>query len=1137
VDLVQQVYRRFYLSDTWVNQYDGKQPKWGPVGYLTYKTRYSRRKENGETEEYWETLRRVVEGVFQLQKDHVIENGLTWDDSRAQRTAKAMFEAMWKFKFLPPGRGLWMMGSDYVSNRTAAGLFNCAMISTEDIVLKGRDIYEFIMDALMLGVGVGFDTLGADKLKVKEPKESNGELTFIIPDSREGWVESLGLILSGYFVGSSIPVFDYSEIRKEGLPIKGFGGTSSGSKPLIELHKNIDKHLSERIGETLSSGDIVDLENYISKCVVAGNVRRSAALALGSPHDEEYITLKHDQDKLKSHRYGSNNSVACGIGMNYTHLVENTKKQGEPGYQWLENAKRYGRMGEVCEDSEIKGTNPCVSGDTLVYVADGRGNVPIKVLAEEGIDVPVFCYRDNEKLEVRYMRNPRITGYDQDIYRVTLDDGNFLDVTKDHKFLTNDRGYVKASELESGESLRILTKFEASIKDIFPKSNSNSQNYLWLNNGVTERNRTEHRPIIEFHKNISIARGSVVHHKDRNAQNNFPDNLEIMTKQDHDKLHGELIRGDNNPMRRARHEWSDEKWKQYHDNMSESVSGELNGRYSGVTNDELKEHAIILTHDLGRRFSRVEWTEYAKQNSLPQYFSGWREKHLGGILGLGKYAAAVCGFKTFSDKDPRSVRKYMQWTSEGYNCEFVGNNVKIIKTCEKCEKKLILTYSRREQSLCVKCGVLSSNSNDRHIANRRKGQHKAFKNRKETLRKDQLSVFTKVKFELGRQPLKSEWRKACKDVGVTPENARKGSPFTSWKGLVSAAETFNHRVVSVELVRKDTVYNGTVDEFHNFFVGGFASTKVNGKRKWLYLNNLQCGEIFLESSELCNLAEIFPANHDSYDEFKRTLKLAYLYCKTVTLTKTHWPETNARMLKNRRIGLGLGGVIQSFNRHGIRETLDWCDRGYGWIKKLDKQFSNWLCIPRSLKVTTVKPSGTVSLLSGATPGIHYPESEYYIRRITVSKESVLLPSIIEAGYTVRDYYTDPENTVVIDVPVKEPYFSKSKYDVTMWEQLENIAKMQEFWADNAVSNTTTFKKEEGDDIGRALELYEDRVKSLSFLPLGDHGYTDAPYEAITQEEYTEMSNKISELDFSGIIQENNEGLKEYCDSESCTIGG
>ena len=98
--------------------------------------------------------------------------------------------------------------------------------------------------------------------------------------------------------------------------------------------------------------------------------------------------------------------------------------------------------------------------------------------------------------------------------------------------------------------------------------------------------------------------------------------------------------------------------------------------------------------------------------------------------------------------------------------------------------------------------------------------------------------------------------------------------------------------------------------------------------------------------------------------------------------------------------------MQAFAKHGRRTMFDWCDDAYEDIRELDKEYSNWLCVPRSIKMTSIKPSGTVSLLNGSTPGIHYPEDEYYIRRIRFSADSTLLPALEEAGYKIeKDSYS------------------------------------------------------------------------------------------------------------------------------------
>jgi len=293
-----------------------------------------------------------------------------------------------------------------------------------------------------------------------------------------------------------------------------------------------------------------------------------------------------------------------------------------------------------------------------------------------------------------------------------------------------------------------------------------------------------------------------------------------------------------------------------------------------------------------------------------------------------------------------------------------------------------------------------------------------------------------------------------------------------------------------------------------------------------------CGEQTLESFELCCLVETFPSRHESYEEFQETLKYAYLYSKSVTLVNTHWQETNAVMLKNRRMGISQTGIIEAFVKHGRRRILEWCDKAYKYLRELDEQYSDWLCIPKSVKITTVKPSGTVSLLPGVPPGIHYPHSEYYIRRIRLSKNSDLIPNIKNAGYKIEDDSYSP-NTVVAEFPIHEKYFDRSKNDVSIWEQAENAAAYQKYWSDNQVSITITFKQEEADQIKYILESYEDKLKSVSFLPIKEHGYKQAPYEEITQEAFEEMIEKIKPLNLDET--KDREIGSKFCDADKCEV--
>ncbi|MFX1238008.1 MAG: LAGLIDADG family homing endonuclease [Promethearchaeota archaeon] len=293
-----------------------------------------------------------------------------------------------------------------------------------------------------------------------------------------------------------------------------------------------------------------------------------------------------------------------------------------------------------------------------------------------------------------------------------------------------------------------------------------------------------------------------------------------------------------------------------------------------------------------------------------------------------------------------------------------------------------------------------------------------------------------------------------------------------------------------------------------------------------------CGEQSLESFELCCLVETFPSHHDSLEEFQETLKFAYLYAKSVTLVNTHWKETNAVMLKNRRMGISQTGIIEAFVKHGRTKILEWCDKVYDYLQKLDEQYSDWLCVPKSIKMTTVKPSGTISLLPGVPPGIHYPHSEFYIRRIRISKNSDLINVVRNAGYHIEDDLYS-KNSLVVEFPVHEKYFDRSKNDVSIWEQAENAAAYQKYWSDNQVSITITFNQNEASQIKHVLECYEDKLKSVSFLPITEHGYKQAPYEEISKERYEEMVRDIKPLN----LNETRDRVigEKYCDSDKCEI--
>jgi hypothetical protein len=344
----------FRLSDEFVNKYTEVPAPFGfsdagsnSLGEITFIRTYSRMKEDGTKERWHEVCKRVIEGMYSVQKNHAKDNRLPWNDNKAQKSAQEAFQRMFELKWTPPGRGLWAFGTPMtMEKRNSASLQNCAMVSTRDIDRNDPGaLFAWVMDALMLGIGVGFDTVGQDKeMPIYAPTEP--ENVWDIPDTREGWVDSVRMLLNSYLrPNQAIQKFNYDLIRPLGAPIKGFGGVASGPEPLIALHSKIDKVIGGRSGETLDSRAIVDIVNLIGTCVVSGNVRRSATLALGNAEDKDFINLKNaevfpDRNSFDSENPGwawmSNNSISAEVGTKYEDYVDLIADNGEPGFIWLE---------------------------------------------------------------------------------------------------------------------------------------------------------------------------------------------------------------------------------------------------------------------------------------------------------------------------------------------------------------------------------------------------------------------------------------------------------------------------------------------------------------------------------------------------------------------------------------------------------------------------------------------------------------------------------------------------------------------------------------------------------------------------------------------------------------------------------
>lgn len=294
-----------------------------------------------------------------------------------------------------------------------------------------------------------------------------------------------------------------------------------------------------------------------------------------------------------------------------------------------------------------------------------------------------------------------------------------------------------------------------------------------------------------------------------------------------------------------------------------------------------------------------------------------------------------------------------------------------------------------------------------------------------------------------------------------------------------------------------------------------------------------CAESTLENMEPCNLQDIFLPNLKDEAEFIEAARLMHRYGKRVTLEKYHHEQSEEVVRRNRRIGTGITGCLQShlFNP----ETLD---RVYAAIQAESAAYSRELGINDSIRTTLVKPSGTLSLVGDCTPGIHPSYSRFYIRRVRFASNDKLIPFLREAGHPIEPVQkfdgTLDHGTLVADFVCRTPAGTPCADEgFDTWKQLDAVLMAQKHWADQAISVTVYYRKEEIHRIKQWLVDNLDKIKTISFLCHNDHGYKQAPLEAITQEQYELAVEKLRPLNFESI--EGGEMESQECAGGSCPV--
>lgn len=433
---------------------------WSPIGYLTYKRTYARPRDDRSTEEWNETIERIVQA-----SDSQLSVGFT--DAEKERLRYYLTT----LKGTVAGRFLWQLGTTTVDRLGLLSLQNCAFTTIDEPVRP----FTWAMDALMLGSGVGVNLQREYVYKLPPVREDfqppvrvdNAGADFIVPDTREGWVDLLERTLEAAFYPKERTGFSYSTqlIRGKGTLIKGFGGVASGPEDLVTGIGQIAGILESRRGKQVRPIDALDIINIIGSIVVAGNVRRSAIIAIGDHDDIQFLKAKRwDLGGIPNWRAMSNNSVVCNdFSLLPGEFWEGYQGNGEPyGLINLKLARSCGRLGETqYKDRRVRGFNPCAEQSLEDYETCCLSEIflPNVSTKAELLDVTKLLYRINKHSLSLPCHHPETQAVVQKNMRMGIGVTGYLQATEEQ------RGWLS----ETYEKLREFDK-KYSEKKGFPES-------------------------------------------------------------------------------------------------------------------------------------------------------------------------------------------------------------------------------------------------------------------------------------------------------------------------------------------------------------------------------------------------------------------------------------------------------------------------------------------------------------------------------------------------------------------------------------------------------------------------------------------------------------------------------------------
>jgi len=778
-------------------------------------------------------------------------------------------------KFVPAGRILANLG---INTRNATTLFNCFVHNPGDIGLKDCDSIDGIYDML--------------KAQAKTLKSEGG---YGINGS---WIRPAGSYVKG--IGSRTPgVLKFMELWDKSSEVITQGSTKILGKKRPDEKNKIRKG-AQMLVLNVWHPEILDFitakhtEGRLEKFNMSVGITEGFMSAV---IEDKNWDLKYPNTEVKKYKTEWFGDIQDWEEKGYPVIVYHTVKareiwdlimsstyeRAEPGVLFLDLANKL-NPGYWYE--KIMTTNPCISGDTLIAVADGRNAVSIKQLTEEGKDVPVYSVdKKTGEISIKMGRNPRITGQNKKLLRITLDDGTHYDVTPNHKMILKSGEEIFAEDLKSGDSLMPFSKFAGKIGDnkYYYKVSSNGKKFV--------PPVSEHRLISKFsdpntwsnkkktEKKQKWGRGGlVVHHKNFDAFDNSPDNLEVMTWKAHQAYHAGLI-----------------------------STGENNGRFLGNSSEEIYDFALSLTKRLGRKFSNKEWYKLCEENSLPKTFSKMHTEILGKTpTSLATKCAIELGLQNKSTRSLKRLEKANKTNKSEHLYIDENDCIKILKKCSGCKKEFSSPVYKNREFCSYGCY-------------KQNGMSKKYKKIVEENKNNQAKIWSSLFYSLGKKPKKNEWIKECKKNNIPFRLAGSKYGFQTYKDVADAGKLYNHKIVSVmELEGEHAVYNITVDDNHSY---GIVTPKYNKKadiNEFFGLIVGNCGEVVM-STGACNLGSInlvtlikLDKNQNPYfdfEDFSNTIPVAIRFLDNINdISEMPLPEYKKAVQEKRRIGVGVMGL-------------------------------------------------------------------------------------------------------------------------------------------------------------------------------------------------------------------------------------